>query len=57
MENITFSTTVGKMDWLRTISQKTNRSVDYLINLLIDGYLEDVEFAYDSMKNENSIRG
>ncbi len=57
MENITFSTTIGKMDWLKTIAKKTNRSVDYLINLLIDGYLEDVELAYDSLLTEKAIRG
>ncbi len=46
-EAFTFKTTQAKRDWLDSLARKTNRSVDYLINLLIDGYLEDIEAVYD----------
>ena len=51
-EAFTFKTTQAKRDWLDSLSKKTNRSVDYLINLLIDGYLEDIEAVYDKKEND-----
>jgi hypothetical protein len=55
MENITFSTTVSKMDWLSRVAGKSHRSVDFVINMLIDGYLEDVEQGYESSILDGSL--
>ena len=55
MENITFSTTASKMDWLSRVAGKSHRSVDFVINMLIDGYLEDIEQGYESSILDGSL--
>ena len=43
------------MDWLSRVAGKSHRSVDFVINMLIDGYLEDVEAGYESSILDGSI--
>ncbi len=42
-EAFSFNTTSKRSEWLRTVARKSNKSVDFLLNVLIDGYLEDIE--------------
>ncbi len=44
---ITFTTSNFTSSWLEGVSKKVDRSIDALINELIDNYLADVENAYD----------
>ncbi len=55
---ITFTTSNFTSSWLEGVSKKTDKSVDTLINQLIDNYLAAVENAFDvQLKVESLLEG
>ncbi len=54
MKNVTFSTTTSKMNWLNSVAEKSGKSVDALINMLVDGYLEDIEIEGNYFSSTSS---
>ena len=52
---ITFTTSDFTSSWLEGVSKKADKSVDVLINQLIDNYLADVENAFDVQLKVESL--
>ncbi len=52
---ITFTTSDFTSSWLEGVSKKADKSVDVLINQLIDNYLAAVENAFDVQLKVESL--